>query len=119
MTEKSAPMDERMRRIGQNETLYRQVNERIKDLNEGFSMITESFSVVCECGSVDCTEQIAVSQSSYEETRANSTRFLVKPGHEEPETERIVDRADDGTYLVVEKTPPEARRRAEVTDPRN
>lgn len=112
-------MEERTRRIGQNEALYREVNERIKDINEGFSVITENFSVACECGEIQCAEQISISQERYEQTRANPVHFIVKPGHEEPETERVVERAEDGNYFIVEKTPPEARRRAEEADPRS
>jgi hypothetical protein len=109
--------DERSRRVGHNEALYRQVNERIEDLNEAFGAITGDFAVVCECGSLDCTEQIRVSREAYEQTRANPTRFLVRPGHEIPDVEHVVDR--DGDYVVVEKDAPEAARFAEETDPRS
>lgn len=109
--------DERARRVGHNEALYRQVNERIEELNEAFDAITGDFAVICECGDLDCTEQISVSRDAYERTRANPARFLVRPGHEEPEVEQVVAR--DGDYVVVEKTPPEAVRVAEETDPRS
>jgi hypothetical protein len=42
-----------------------------------------------------------VSLDVYESVRANPRRFIVKPGHERRELERVVD-ARDG-YLVVEK----------------
>ena len=111
--------DERTRRIGQNEALYRQINERIEDLNEAFSTITGTFSVVCECGDLECMEQISVTRERYEEMRLSPTQFILKPGHDAPETERVVDRADDDSYVVVEKGPPDARRIAEETDPRS
>ena len=47
----------------------------------------------------------------YERVRAHPRRFMVHPGHEEPEAERIVDPQSD--YLVVEKND-EAGRVAEV-----
>ena len=34
-------MDERARRIGENEALYRSVNDKIEDLNETFGVIAE------------------------------------------------------------------------------
>ena len=109
--------DERSRRVGHNEALYRQVNERIEDLNEAFGAVTGDFAVVCECGDLDCKEQIRVSREAYEGARAHPTRFLVRRGHELPEVEHVVDRADD--YVVVEKDAPEAVRFAEETDPRS
>jgi hypothetical protein len=114
-----AVTDERRRRIGQNEALYRQVNERIEDMNEAFSTITENFSIVCECADLDCTEQITLSRERYEQTRRDPTHFFLKPGHEAMDTERVLDRAEDESYVIVEKASPEARRRAEETDPRS
>ena len=110
-------MDERTRRVGQNEALYRQANERINELNTDFAQITENFSIACECGDGECAERIDVPQDRYEQTRQNATRFIVLPGHEKPEAERVVE--GEQAYVIVEKTPPEARRRAEESDPRS
>ena len=109
--------DEPARRIGRNEALYRQVNERIEDLNEAFGSIAGEFSIVCECGDLECMEQVAVSRDVYEHARANPTRFIVKPGHEMPDMEGIVEREDG--YFVIEKEPAAARRLAEELDPRS
>lgn len=109
--------DERTRRVGHNEALYRQVNERIEELNEAFGAVTGDFAVVCECGDLECREQIKVSREAYEQTRAHPTRFLVRAGHEEPDVEHVVDRADE--YVVVEKDVPQAVGLAEETDPRS
>ena len=109
--------DERTRRIGQNEALYRQVNERIGDLNESFSSITGDFAIVCECGNLDCMEQISLSREVYESARASPHRFIVKPGHEAQDVEDVVAR--DGNYVIIEKEPPAAKRLAEETDPRS
>ena len=110
-------MDERATRVGHNEALYRQVNERIEELNDAFDGTTGDFVVVCECGDLHCMEQITVARSAYEETRANPHRFIVKPGHEVPDVEQVVERA--GSHVVVEKSVPVARRLAEDTDPRS
>ena len=75
--------DERARRVGQNEALYRQVNEHIEDLNDAFGAVTGDFAIVCECGELSCVEQISVRHDLYERTRADPTRFIVKPGHED------------------------------------
>lgn len=108
--------DERARRVGHNEALFRQVNERIEDVNDAFGGITGEFLVVCECGDIECTEQIAVSRDVYEQTRQHPARFIIKPGHEIPDVEHPV--FDRGEYVVIEKDVPVAREFAERTDPR-
>ena len=109
--------DERARRVGQNEALYRQVNERIEGLNEAFGAVAGDFAVVCECGNLDCMEQLSIPRDLYERTRRNPSRFIVKAGHEEREIETIVE-AEDG-YSVVEKQDPDARQVAQESDPRS
>jgi hypothetical protein len=109
--------DERVRRIGENEALYRQVNERVRDMNLGVTELTGAeFSVLCECGTLECMEHIDLTAAVYEETRADPHRFIVLPGHQIDEIEVVV--ADHGSFIVLEKTPPEARDIAEEMDPR-
>jgi hypothetical protein len=109
--------DERKRRVGHNEALFRQVNERIEDLNDAFGGITGEFLIVCECGNLECNEQIGVSRAVYERARASPTQFILKRGHEASDLESVVDGEND--YLIVEKLVPEGRRFAERTDPRS
>jgi hypothetical protein len=108
--------DERTRRIGHNEALYRQVNEQIQRIQQGQWAVTEAFRIVCECGVLECTEQIPVEPAVYEHVRSSSVRFLVVPGHELPDVETVVEEHEG--FVVVEKTRPEARRLAEETDVR-
>jgi hypothetical protein len=96
-------MEEQGRRIGQNEVLFREVNERLRELGEGFSLVAEESEFICECGSATCTEQIRMTLAEYEAVRSDAKRFFVKPGHELPEYEKVLEERDD--YLVVEKLP--------------
>jgi hypothetical protein len=109
--------DERQRRVGHNEALFRQVNERIEDLSEAFATPSETFSVVCECGEISCTEHVHLPPAVYERARQDPARFIVKLGHEVRDIEHIVEAADD--YCVVEKDAPTAKLVAEETDPRS
>jgi hypothetical protein len=93
--------DHRMRRIGENEVLFREVNERIDALSEEFEVGDEPLGIVCECGDGGCIERISVMPSVYKQVRQSPIRFFVVPGHEIPDVEEVVDRCDD--YLVVEK----------------
>src|SRR4051794_27502675 len=84
-------MDERQRRVGENEVLYRSVNERIEELNATFGTMTDSLTVVCECGRAACAEQIELPASDYERVRADPALFIIIPGHEIPDVEDVVE----------------------------
>jgi hypothetical protein len=96
-------VDDRGRRIGQNEVLFREVNERLRELGEGFSIVAEQAEFVCECGSSACTEHVQMTLAEYEQVRSDPKRFFVRPGHELPEYEKVVE--ERSGYLVVEKLP--------------
>ena len=50
--------DERVRRIGENETLYREINERISEISQPLSTVTGVFQIACECGEIACAEEL-------------------------------------------------------------
>jgi hypothetical protein len=108
---------ERQQRLGRNEAIFRDVNERLTDLNETLAAFTEKMQVVCECGDGECIEQISMSPEEYEALRAESTHFAVVPGHDDAEVEEVVDTRDG--YHVVRKRTGIPARIAEETDPRS
>ena len=108
--------DDRVRRVGENEALYRLVNERIKALSAGVAMTTREFGVICECAALACKNQIMIRPEVYEQTRARSDHFIVLRGHQVDDIESVIE--DHETFLVIEKTPEEAKRVAEQMDPR-
>jgi hypothetical protein len=110
-------VDERARRIGANEALYRSVNEKIEALSAAFGAITETMSVVCECGDASCAEQIEVSMSDYERIRSDPTQFIIRPGHEIPDVEEVVEIHDE--FHVVRKVEGDAAELARDLDPRS
>ena len=110
-------MDERERRIGLNEAVFREANERIQELNQTFATITDKLVLVCECGHVKCVEQISMSPTAYEELRAESVHFAIVPGHEIPDVEQVVAQREG--YDVVRKHDGVARQVAEATDSRD
>lgn len=97
-------MDERAKRVGENEVAFREINERLRELGEGFSLVSDTTEFVCECANADCTERVRMSLAAYEEIRSDPKRFFVIKGHESPEYERIVEEERE-QYLVVEKLP--------------
>ena len=96
-----AARDERRAR---NEALFREVNERIEELSPDSADESEqeaSIEFVCECSRADCTELIEVTRAEYEAVRSDPRRFIVVPGHEHTDTERVVER--NSGFFVVEK----------------
>jgi hypothetical protein len=108
-------MDERERRIGLNEALFREVNEAVSEVSHKFE--SSEFEIVCECGSLECQDRIAVTNEAYSALRSDSHQFAVVPGHEIPDVETVI--ADEGAYYIVRKDAPAARELAERTDPTN
>ena len=98
-------------RLAKNQALFREVNERIKEISESRGFV----EFLCECSNTDCRESLAVRPDEYDQVRAHSTRFLVAPGHLTPEVETVVDDVQ-GRFLVVEKTT--EREFMAETDPR-
>jgi hypothetical protein len=109
-------MDERERRLGLNEAMFREVNERVEDINRTFGSITGSFDIFCECGDTSCTERISVPVDDYERVRSNPTHFLLHVGHEDPTVERVIEIHE--TYVIAEKEGVDVESVAEETDPR-
>jgi hypothetical protein len=109
-------MSSREKRIGLNEAVFREVNERIEDLAETFDLKTQSLDLICECGDDTCEKRLSMTRAEYEELRSDPHQFAVHPGHEFPDVERVVARLKG--YDVVMKNRGAPERIAEQTDPR-
>jgi hypothetical protein len=95
-------MDERQRRMAQNEALFREVNERIDELSEDQRRDRlAARDYLCECANSDCTFSVPLTADEYEAIRADSAQFAVLPEHYTPEIEKLVSERD--RYWVVKK----------------
>ena len=99
-------MSESLERLAHNQTLFREVNERIQYLGEvneriGYSAEGATSEFVCECSSTECISTIELTVVEYERVRSNPTWFVIKPDHDLAQIERVVSR-DDG-FAVVER----------------
>jgi hypothetical protein len=109
--------DDRARRVGLNEAIFRQVNEQIQSLNHDFGTQEDTMSVICECGDADCTERLEIRASDYERVRGDSRHYVIATGHEIHDVEVVVEQADG--YDVVQKREGVAAELARETDPRS
>lgn len=85
-------------RVGRNESIFREINERAEEIGTAVEGPTE---FLCECYRTDCTERLRVPLDIYEQVRSRSRHFLVAPGHERLEFERVVDQGNG--WLIVTK----------------
>ena len=91
--------------VGRHQAAFREVNEQIAGLTGSFVMTSHRL-VVCECADTSCAESLEITEAEYEAVRADGTRFVVVPGHELPDFERVVQAND--RFLVVQKLGPAA-----------
>jgi len=83
-----------------NETAFRKVNEAIA-AGRPLADVEEPVRFVCECGRVGCTVVLEVTHAEYRAVRSDPRRFLVAPGHDSPDIERVVSRGEG--WATVEK----------------
>jgi hypothetical protein len=109
-------MESREARIGLNEAVFREVNERIEGLAETFELGSHQLDFICECGDGSCVQRIHMSYAEFEKLRSESHQFAVYPGHVAPDVEEVVDRRKG--YEIVKKNEGLPKVIAERTDPR-
>ena len=106
-------------RAAKNESLFREVNERVAALHERFGAGVsdhDGFGFVCECADPSCTDSITMSLAEYERVRSDPAAFVIVSGHQQEEVERVVSLHDG--YAVVRKIG-RAGALATADDPRN
>jgi hypothetical protein len=108
-------MDDRDRRMAQNESLFREVNERVHDV-AGTQRDDATYEYLCECSNTDCTFRVTLTRAEYEAVRGKPTQFVVRPDHFLPEIETVV--AENDRYAIVVKTG-DAGEYAAKLDPRS
>ncbi len=106
-------MSSRAERIAKNEALFREVNERIREVTSGAGEV----EFLCECGDDACTRPISVSLPEYEQLRANPAQFAIAIDHEIPEVEDVVSQNE--RFAVVEKHAGAPAAIANKTNPRS
>lgn len=92
---------EREIRAARNQSLFREVNEKMCELHKAFAAFTGTLTIACECANVECVQQLEIDPLEYLSIRSEPRHFAVRSGHVYPEVERVV--RERGSYVVVEK----------------
>jgi hypothetical protein len=106
-------MDDKVKRA-RTEALFRDVNERIAESAHRFDASQTQF--VCECADPSCTHRLEATLDEYEEVRSDGATFMLAPGHEHHDIERVVERK--GRFNTVEKVQATVRATVERLNPR-
>lgn len=94
------------RRALENEQFLESINERLKasllEVREEAGEDPDAhFRFFCECSDLTCRERMHVRPSRLTAIHEDPDQFLLIPGHEILEVERVVDQEED--YLIVRK----------------
>ena len=101
------PTSPRARRMRQNEELMEELNRRMERMLEEIREDEEEtdadapIAFLCECSHVDCRERVHLEPSVFDRIHKDPDVFILVPGHEIPDVERIVDQMGD--FLIVRK----------------
>jgi hypothetical protein len=106
-------MDDKVKQA-RTEALFRDVNERIAESAQRFD--AERTDFVCECSDPNCTHRLEATLDEYEDVRADGATFMLTPGHEDAEIERIVSAGR--RFQVVEKMQRTVRETVKRLNPR-
>jgi transcription initiation factor TFIID subunit TAF12 len=106
-------MDDQIKRA-RTEALFRDVNERIAESAHRFE--ADSTQFVCECADPNCTDRLEATLAEYEQVRADGATFMLTPGHEHADIERVI--SDRGRFNVVEKFQQTVRETVKRLNPR-
>lgn len=96
--------DARSRRIADNESRFREINERLEADLRRLPSDDGPVEFVCECGHLECTASVSLTVAEYEQVRGDSTTFAMVPGHQIEDVEDVVFAND--RYQVARKKPP-------------
>lgn len=94
-------MSVRQRQAARNQTLIREVNERVEEISKLHGVTLPLAEWICECVDETCTERLSLTLEEYELVRSAPIRFVVAPGHEDEQVERVALRTN--RFVVVEK----------------
>jgi hypothetical protein len=100
----SFTVDNRMsarERVEKNERLFRDLNERIREVSESLLADGAPLEFICECARESCLDRLKLTPEQFAEVREETTWFFVVPGHEREDVEVVVDRR--AGYVIVAK----------------
>jgi hypothetical protein len=89
----------------ENEVVFKQQNESIKRQTSRLlpheDKATFPVNFTCECADENCREQVQLTIVQFNRNSKNSKHFIIRPGHEQPDVEHVIEMGEG--FNVVEK----------------
>ena len=79
------------------QALFREINDHVAELSQHWDNSPPRF--ICECLRIDCGATIMLSLTEYGQVRSDPARFIVFPGHEDAESQDVVERRGDCLFV--------------------
>lgn len=95
----AASLQRRRSQAQRAQSFFREINDRVAELSKHAHVSPPRF--ICECLCPDCGGTVALSLADYASVRSDPARFIVLAGHEDGETEVVLQR--HAGWLVVQK----------------
>lgn len=100
------------KKLAENEVVFRKANEKVQKALEDALKEAEEYGIdapdtdiplhlFCECADDKCLERVVLTIAKYNELHPNPATFVILPGHEVAQIEKIIKKTKD--YYVVEK----------------
>jgi hypothetical protein len=77
-----------------------EINERVEEGARKHG-VEQLLPFHCECATEACLETIEIPPAEYDRIASHQARFVVVPGHEQPNIETVVE--SQSRYVVIEK----------------
>lgn len=103
-------MDHSKRRREENEATFRARNQGVKAIldsvlpDENKSDFKLHFT--CECSDENCYAIVEISAADYERVRSDPRKFIIRPGHQQSDIERVVWSDGYAVAQQIEEPPP-------------
>jgi hypothetical protein len=98
-------MDEagKRKRLAENEVIFREANSNIAEfiITEEGANTEKKIPFYCECSDRSCKERIKLTPKDYKKCHKSKRQFVVIPGHEVPQIEKVIKEKDK--FNVIEK----------------
>ena len=107
-------MSRSAKRAADNEDAFRRANETLELKADELGVAQSRTPYLCECEQASCTQVIQLERDEYEAVRSHSRRFVMVPGHQEPQDQVV---REGRGFTVIEKTGEEGAL-VEKLDPR-
>jgi len=63
--------EDRRERAARNQSLFRHVNERLREAEEALTSVSGKFVIACECADTSCIEMLNIDPNDYKTIRAD------------------------------------------------